>query len=154
MHGSEALHWLFAERLLALLEPRFRDAPFLRYSIGSLQLGRYTDLVTADMRMRVEDAARVMISRGLDSLPVTAGGRVVGVLDGEVVGAAAAAGGIGGEVCAFMQQGAVCAREEALGSVIGKLRDGWRRVFVADEQRVVIGVIGLGHLLRFFLSAA
>ena len=107
---------------------------------------------TVSPNQPVQEAASFMLSADTGSIPVTDGGRLVGMITDRDIAVRGVAMGFGPNtpVADLMTNDCVCAREnDNVEDVAAKMSEAQvRRLPVIDEQEKLCGIVSLGDLSR------
>lgn len=110
------------------------------------------DVQTVRPDQPVQEAASFMLSADAGSIPVTDGGRLIGMITDRDIAVRGVAKGYGPDtpVRELMTDDVICAREDDdIDDVASKMSDAQvRRLPVIDDQKCLCGIVSLGDLSR------
>ena len=118
---------------------------------------KISEIMTQDVRtvrpdQTAQEAASFMLSEDAGSMPVTDGGRLVGMITDRDIAVRGVAQGLGPDtrVSDLMSSGAICARiDENVDDVAVKMSEAQvRRLPVIGDDDRLVGIVSLGDLAR------
>jgi CBS domain-containing protein len=118
---------------------------------------KISDIMTRDVKtvrpdQTAREAACLMLSEDAGSMPVTDGGRLIGMITDRDIAVRGVANGHGPDtpVRELMSSGIICARiEDNVEEVASKMAQAQvRRLPVIDDQEKLCGIVSLGDLAR------